>query len=57
MVPLYPSPDREGIEQAKQFYRKKRGRELTDEEAHEALSSIMRFLYLINLPEVLPETH
>lgn len=56
MVHLYPQPDAQGLAKTKEFYFNRLGRTLTDEEAYEALNSVMRFLYLQSLPpDVLPE--
>ena len=50
MVHLYPQPDAQGLAKTKDFYLNRLGRTLSDEEAHEVLSALMRFLYLQSLP-------
>ena len=48
MLHHYPTPDAEGLAKTKELYLNQCSRELTDEEAYEVLSQVMRFLYLIN---------
>jgi len=56
MVHLYPQPDAQGLAKTKDFYLNRFGKTLTDEEAHEVLSAVMRFLYLQSLPpEIVPQ--
>jgi len=56
MVHLYPVPDAEGLAKTKTFYLNRFGKALSDQEAYDILSSVMRFLYLQSLPpDVLPE--
>jgi hypothetical protein len=50
MVHLYPTPTAEGLAKTKAFYWNRFTKQLTDEEAYEVLNSVMRYLYLINLP-------
>jgi hypothetical protein len=45
-----PLPDEEGITQTVALYQSEFGREITREEAREALGPVMRFLWAINLP-------
>ncbi len=43
-----PVPDQIGIEQTKQLYKERLGKELSDEEAADALGRVMRYLYPIS---------
>ena len=47
---LLPQPDAIGIAETKELHLSNYGRVLSDEEAHEILSRVMRYLFLINNP-------
>ncbi len=46
---IYPTPSPEGITKLQEFYRKEHALEISDEQAYEILSGIMRFLYLTEI--------
>lgn len=46
---LYPTPSSGGIAKLQRFYQNEYGVELSEEQAHEILSGIMRFLYLTEI--------
>lgn len=51
---IFPQPDAEGIKEMQAFYKREFNRELTVAEAHEVLSRLMRYLYLVNHSVFLP---
>ena len=51
---VFPQPDAEGIKEMQAFYKKEFQRDLTDVEAYEVVSRLMRYLYLVNHGTFLP---
>lgn len=45
---IFPQPDAEGINEMKEFYLRSFNRTLSTAEAHEVVSRLIRYLYLIN---------
>jgi hypothetical protein len=48
---IFPEPDAEGITQMQELYYQRTGKEITELEAKEALGRVMRYLFLLNIPE------
>ena len=51
---LYPTPDEEGIAKTKKLYLNRFNLEISDDQASEVLSRVMRYIYLIS--EQCPDT-
>lgn len=47
---VFPQPDAEGIAKTQELYLNKVGKTLTEGEAREVLSRVMRYLFLLNFP-------
>lgn len=47
---VFPQPDAEGIAKTQEVYLNKVGHALTEAEAREVLSRVMRYLYVLNFP-------
>lgn len=52
---IYPTPSPEGLSSLQEFYRTEHGLEISDEQAYEILSGLMRFLYLTEIKPLEPE--
>lgn len=51
-----PQPDAQGIRETKEAFKQHLGKDLTDLEAYEILSRLMRYIFLVNNPDFeLPE--
>lgn len=48
--PHYPKPDARGLAETRRLVFNRTGKEITDGEAAEILSRVMRHLYLLNFP-------
>ena len=46
---IYPTPSAEGIAKLQDFYKREHALEISEEQAYEILSGIMRFLYLTEI--------
>ena len=47
---VFPQPDAAGIAKTQELYLNKVGHALTEAEAREVLSRVMRYLYVLNFP-------
>lgn len=47
---VFPQPDAEGIAKTQELYLNKCGKHISEGEAREVLSRMMRYLYVLNFP-------
>jgi len=47
---VFPQPDAEGIAKTQELYLNKCGKIISESEAREVLSRVMRYLYVLNFP-------